>query len=260
MKEKRPANYTLALWWKWRVLNPTLGMPHLLLSWKLTFRICGAPNKAKWILERSVGKGLGWDFPRECLSLCSASCPVTRTVCPSQKGWRRGQKPSCPGTWDQGAWTWGICAICLEAAISPWEPQEQCSYVRSLGERAQHLWEENCQGLSVLCLVIYRTVFQIIKYSALGKCFSLQPVPGTPEPQCFCSRPADVALSTLPSNNKWPFSFKIFFSSFLSCSHYSPLPPTSFGLYVLISFLKVAAKKPGWLSGLERRTHSLVCG
>ena len=102
----------------------------------------------------------------------------------------------------QGAWTWGICAMCLEAAISPWEPQEQCSYVRSLGERAQHLWEENCQGLSVLCLVIYRTVFQIIKYSALGKCFSLQPVPGTPEPQCFCSRPADVALSTLPSNNK----------------------------------------------------------
>ena len=101
-----------------------------------------------------------------------------------------------------GAWTWGICAICLEAAISPWEPQEQCSYVRSLGERAQHLWEENCQGLSVLCLVIYRTVFQIIKYSALGKCFSLQPVPGIPEPQCFCSRPADVALSTLPSNNK----------------------------------------------------------
>ena len=101
MKEKWPPNYTLALWWKWRVLNPTLGMPHLLLSWKLTFRTCGAPNKAKWILERSVGKGLGWDFPRECLSLCSASCPVTRTVCPSQKGWRRGQKPSCPGTCDQ---------------------------------------------------------------------------------------------------------------------------------------------------------------
>lgn len=63
MKEKRPPNYTLVLWWKRRVLNPTLGMPHLLLSWKLTFRTCGAPNKAKWILERSVGKGLGGTFP-----------------------------------------------------------------------------------------------------------------------------------------------------------------------------------------------------
>lgn len=166
------------------------------------FQDLWSPKQSQMNFGKVSGKGIGWDFPRECLSLCSASCPVTQTVCPSQKGWRRGQKPSCPGTWDQGAWTWDICTICLEAAISPWEPQKQCSYVRNLGERAQHLWEENCQGLSVLCLVIYRTVFQVIKYSALGECFSLQPIPGTPEPQCFCSRPAHVAFSILPSNNK----------------------------------------------------------
>lgn len=106
-----------------RVRNPTLGMPHLWLSWKLTFITCGAPNKAKWILERSVGKRLGWDFPRECLSLCSLSCLVTCTVCTSQGVWRRGQKPSSLGTWGQGGWTRGFAHFAWRQPSHPGNPR-----------------------------------------------------------------------------------------------------------------------------------------
>lgn len=122
-------------------------MPHLWLPWKLTFITCGAQKQSQMNFGKVSGKEIGVGLSQKMFEplLHELSGHPDSLYFPERVG-KRAEAilfsgylgPGGLETWD--LLTWLRCR-CLTLGMSPFEPQEQCSYVRNLGDRTEHLWE-----------------------------------------------------------------------------------------------------------------------
>lgn len=215
-----------------------------------------------------MGTGLGWNFPRECLGLCSRSCLVTAQFVLPKVG---GEGSRCnvsllvPGPSGAGNLRFSHLipgkGSYLILGKSLFEPCEQYLSVRNLGLE-QNICGKEIMENWVLWVLFPRGLLKCFTQSSSGHWRRASSSGPFQEPLCSsASAENSWALplgSPLPTIIDLSPSLSIFLSHIPSCFHSVLFPSLKRFPYMFISSLKDVPEELWWLSGLLRRSGPLA--
>lgn len=226
-------NSTVALEWKRKILNPTLGMP-LSSSLGSYFHNLWSTRQSQMNFGKVSGNRIGVELSQRMFEPLLQDLSGHCTICPSQSGWGREQMQLFSlGTWAHWGWKFEIFPLDSRQGESSHPGKElvwtlwTVPICKEPGVGAEHLWEGNHGELGALGIVSKWTaeVFHTVQLWALEKSFFLRSVPGAPVLQCFSWELPGIAIRKPTSNNN---DFSPSLSIFLSLSYTILFPLCAF--------------------------------